>query len=163
LNKQGYFNKKPVKKPLLLPRHLRARLEFCKDHESWTSNDWRSVIFSDESKIQLVNNSYGYVWRKANEKLHPDCVAPTVKFGGGGINVWGSISFRGGGNLAIINGNLNAVGYKKILIDYLLPTYPGLSDASEIFMHDNDPKHQSKEVKKFSFKQKHWCFGMAIE
>jgi len=34
LNKQGYFNKKPVKKPLLLPRHLRARLEFCKDHES---------------------------------------------------------------------------------------------------------------------------------
>ena len=87
MNKLGLFSKKPVKKTKLTPFHIQARMTFCKKYQNWSKSDWHKVIFSDEAKIQLINNAYSRVWRDSNEKLHPDCVEETVKFGGGGLMV----------------------------------------------------------------------------
>jgi hypothetical protein len=51
------------------------------------------------------------------ERYLPACVVPTVKFGGGGILVWGCF-----GPLIILHGNIKAEGYKEILTHYVIST-----------------------------------------
>jgi hypothetical protein len=54
------------------------------------------------------------------ERYLSACVVPTVKFGGGGIAVWGWFSQNGLCALIILCGNLNAQGYKGILTRFIL-------------------------------------------
>ena len=42
------------KKPRLLPRHIRQRLDFALRHQHWTVEDRKRVIFSDETKINRL-------------------------------------------------------------------------------------------------------------
>jgi hypothetical protein len=39
------------KRPLLSKRHRRNRLDFALAHKDWTLDDWKRVIWSDETKI----------------------------------------------------------------------------------------------------------------
>ena len=57
----------------------------------------------------------------------PKCIVLTVKFGGGGIMVWGC--FQGLGPLVPVKGDVNATTYKDILDNYMLPSV-ALSSSS---------------------------------
>lgn len=80
--------------------------------------------------------------------MHPLGVRPTVKFGGGSLMVWGSITPKGVGPLVRIEGTMNKEYYLKILQENL-PTAMDLMGENVvdiIFQHDNDPKHTAKVV-----------------
>jgi hypothetical protein len=65
---------------------------------------------------------------------------PTVKFGGGGITVWGCFSWNGLGSLIILHGNINAEGYKDILTRCILSTVEDqFGDNNSLYQHDNAP------------------------
>jgi hypothetical protein len=42
-----------AQKPLLTKRMRRQWLEFVMEHEDWTVNDWKQVMFSDECRCEL--------------------------------------------------------------------------------------------------------------
>ena len=76
------------KKPKLTRRHKQLRMELAREHQDWTWVDWSVVIFTDESKFTLFrNDGRTYVRRRVGEALLPECIALTVKFGGGGVMV----------------------------------------------------------------------------
>ncbi|GBM38639.1 hypothetical protein AVEN_37441-1 [Araneus ventricosus] len=57
---------------------------------------WNNVLFADESKFKIFGSDGRIiVWRRKNEELNPKNLVGTVKYGGGGVLVWGYMSASG--------------------------------------------------------------------
>lgn len=152
LRKRQFRAKPKIKKPLLLKRHRVARLEFARVHENWTEDDWRQVIFSDESKInRFWSDGRVWIWKKKNVVISDREVSGTVKFGGGGLMVWGCITAKGVGYLTKIDGGLDKELYQDILRGEFLNTcsFYGFNPREIILQQDNDPKHTAKSTLKW--------------
>ena len=101
----GLRGRVACRKPLLRKANIQKRLRFAKEHVNWTLEDWKKVLFTDESKFDLFGtNRRIYVRRRKNERYLNTCLSHTVKHGGGSIMVWGAISFNGVGPLKWIEG-----------------------------------------------------------
>lgn len=139
-----------TKKPLLRRGNKKKRLNWARKHKNWTIDDWKKVLWTDESKFELFGGKRRvFVRRATNEKMHPDCVLPTVKHGGGSVMVWGCFSFAGGGDLYRIKGILDQKGYHSILKNHAVPSGKRLVGKGFVFQQDNDPKHTSKLCAKY--------------
>ena len=152
LRSEGYFACNKRKKPLLSVAHRKARVDFAKTYVSWTVEDWKRVIFSDETKVNIYGSDGNrYCWKQRGSELNQNHVIPTVKFGGGSIMVWSCFSFHGVGYEKLILGTMNSDLYISILEDEYLATLEFYNlDASETyFQHDNDPKHTSRKTRKW--------------
>jgi DDE superfamily endonuclease len=136
------------------------------EHAGWTVDDWKRVIFSDESKFMLFkSDGRQWCWIKPGQALDPRFTKKTVKHGGGSLMVWGCVTAEGMGRLHWINGIMKGVDYIEILNNHLLGTlrYRKLKKTGKtviIFQQDNDPKHTShvasdwfarKKVKKLAW------------
>ncbi|KAG0733696.1 hypothetical protein G6F57_022072 [Rhizopus arrhizus] len=53
LHSVGIYAEIKKKKPLLTEKRKKARLAWAKKHQCWTVHDWRRVIFSDETNINI--------------------------------------------------------------------------------------------------------------
>ncbi len=75
--------------PLLSAKNRKRRLQFAQAHQNWTTEDWKNVAWSDESRF-LPWHSDGRIriWRKKHESMDPSCLVSTVQGGGGVIMVW---------------------------------------------------------------------------
>ena len=126
-------------------------MDFAKKYRNWSVEDWKKVIWSDESKFMLFgSDGRQYCWKKPGEPLRSPHVKPTVKFGGGNIMVWGCFSAKGLGPLVRIEGKMNHKDYINILEDNLLPfIQENYSTNHYKFQDDNAPVHTAKNVKKW--------------
>ena len=98
LEDQNLPGRKIAKKPMLRMKNRRASIEFAKKHVNWTVNDWKNVLFSDETKVNLIgSDGQQFVHRPRNKRLDPKYVSSTVKHEGGNIVLWGCFSFYGMG------------------------------------------------------------------
>ena len=79
--------------PLLSRRHRKERMDFAVSHKEWTLEDWKRVVWSDETKVnRLGSDGRKWVWKQVGEHLNDRLVEGTKKFGGGSIMVWGCMS-----------------------------------------------------------------------
>jgi hypothetical protein len=78
------------KKPLLTAVHRKKWLAFALRHKEWTVEDWKRVMWSDETKINRIgSDGKQWVWKQVGEGLIEREIQGTVKFGGGNSEVWG--------------------------------------------------------------------------
>ena len=139
-----------TKKPFLSKKHRRERLDFAISHQDWTVEDWKRVIWSDETKInRLGSDGRKWVWKKHGEGLSDRLVQGTLKFGGGSLMMWGCMMWEGVGFACKIDGKMDADLYIQILEDELINSINHYEkDVGDvIFQQDNDPKHTSKKAK----------------
>ena len=55
LHKNNLHGRVTRKKPLLKKNHLKARIEFARRHVDESPNFWKSILWSDETKIELLD------------------------------------------------------------------------------------------------------------
>lgn len=149
LHKVGMKAVVKKKRPLLTKKHRKERMDFALAHKDWTVEDWKRVVWSDETKInRLGSDGRKWVWKKTGEALNDRLVNGTVKFGGGNLMIWGCMFWEGPGYATKIDGRMDADLYVSILKDELQESlkYYKKKAGDIIFQQDNDPKHKSKKA-----------------
>ena len=147
------YSRRKVAKTLTISKvNRKRRIEWCRLHKNWTvDNNWKSVIFSDETQVVLGTDNRVYVWRKPEEKWRPECLGlRSVRNGGVRISVsfWGCICYSGVGTLTPIDGNLNTEKYISLLENNLWQVVAKhFGNAPWIFQDDNCPCHMSQGAK----------------
>ncbi|CAK9818710.1 Transposable element Tcb1 transposase [Anthophora quadrimaculata] len=150
LLKSGLRGCVAIKKSLFRKGNKQKRLQYAREHSNWKIEDWKTVLWTDESKFELFGGKRRqFVRRRKGEAYQEACLKPTVKHGGGSVMVWGCISANGVGDLIRINGKLTATQYLEILQQHAVPSGQRLIGNKFLFQHDNDPKHTARIVKNY--------------
>lgn len=137
---------KRMKKPQLKAHHKTARLEFARNHISWTS-DWQNVVFSDEKKFNLDGpDGCQYYWHDLRNDRE---VRLSRNFGGGTVMIWGAYSYNGKTPICFISTRMDSVKYTELLEDALIEYADDIAGPNWIFQQDNAAIHCSKYTKGF--------------
>ncbi|CAJ0964174.1 unnamed protein product [Ranitomeya imitator] len=84
----GLHGKIAARKPLLRTGRKQKRLVWTKKHKEWTLDQWKSVLWSDESKFEIFGSNHRvFVQRRKGEQMDSTCLDPTVNHGGGGADI----------------------------------------------------------------------------
>ncbi|KAF4414769.1 hypothetical protein FACUT_13982 [Fusarium acutatum] len=93
LKAAGYKKTKPTRKPGLTAAMRKERLNWCIAHRDWTLEDWKAVIWSDETSVILLHRRGGYrIWRKSDERFVRSCIRERWK-GSTEFMFWGSFTY----------------------------------------------------------------------
>jgi hypothetical protein len=93
LTQAGYHQCKLTVKPGLTKENKLARLAWCLEREHWTLTDWKNVIFTDETAVQLGGTrGRRRVWRKPEEAFHKHVIRRRWK-GFSEFMFWGAFSY----------------------------------------------------------------------
>ena len=88
-------------RPKLTEKQKAHRLRFCQERKEWTVDDWKRVLFSDESPFQLFhhpNRQNERVWARNPAEVP---TASSVKFPPK-LMVWGMMSYQGLSQLHVV-------------------------------------------------------------
>ncbi len=130
------------KKPYLNRIQKRRRFLWAKAHLKWTVAKWKTVLWSDESKFEVLFGKLGrHVIRTKEDKDNPSCYQRSVQKPAS-LMVWGCMSACGMGSLHIWKGTINAERYTQVLEQHMLPSRRRLFQGRPcIFQHDNARPH----------------------
>ena len=91
-HKLGFHRYVACPKPFINWRNRQKRLQFAREHVKWTIEDWKKVIWTDESSFETGRKARTFVTRRPEEKHCPDCLAKHMHSGQSTVMVWGAIS-----------------------------------------------------------------------
>jgi transposase len=150
LHELGLQNRIAKKKPFLKDQHIQQRKNFASNQKNWSLDDWRKVIWTDESSFETGKNSRQIkVWRSKHEVNELDCLAPTFKSDRSSIMVWGAITYGKKSNLVVMDkGKRTAVHFVEQVYERELGRFWATCDEP-ILMEDGAPVHRSNAPQKW--------------
>ncbi|GFT51910.1 uncharacterized protein TNCV_1226291 [Trichonephila clavipes] len=78
-----------VKKPFFSARKAKLCLQWCREGRHWAFEDWKRVMWSDESSYPLFcTDSRRRIWREPLEAMNPSCFTHPMQGYGGSIMIW---------------------------------------------------------------------------
>lgn len=135
---------------ILTQRHRAARRDWCRRHLRWRRNDWRFVLFSDESRFNVSHaDGRERVYRRRGERFADACVIERDRFGGGSVLVWGGIMDGNKTRLIVINGNINAQAYINDVLAVEAIPFLQRHGPNAILMHDNARPHTAAATRQY--------------
>ena len=162
LRESGLHGQIVARKPLLRRGNKHERCVWVKKHKEWTLDQWKSVLWSDESKFEIFgSNRRVIVPCRKGEQMDFACLVPIVKHGVYGVMVWGCFAGDTVWDLFKIEGILNQHGYHSSLQRHAIPSGLHVVGPSFIFQQNNDPKHTSRLCKGYLTKKE--CDGVLLQ
>lgn len=143
----GLRSRRPLRVPLLTVRHRIARLQWARTHQNWHLEEWRNVLFTDESRFGLVSDDYRLrVWREPGCRNRPERAIQVAPFRGGTEMFWGGIMFGRRTPLIHIPGTMTGAYYLENIINPVIIPMGNELGAQFIFMDDNARPHRTRGV-----------------
>lgn len=143
----GLPSRKMSEKPLINERMKQQRLAFAREYENWGVEDWKKVMFSDESHFELRFGNQASRCRRArgSDRFAPQFTKKTVKHPEK-VMAWGCFSWMGRGGLEFLNKGemMNGPRYLRILDEKL--EFFMAQHATSHFLQDGAPCHRAKMV-----------------
>src|SRR5579859_4762101 len=155
LREEGIRKWRAIKRPLLTQKHTKERLVWAKAHRHWTVDDWKRVIWSDESAIQKDSIATG-VWgfRRQNKKEKYAAWNVRMKARAGNLSqmIWGCFVADKLGPIVFISESVNQDVYMQMLrteFNLFLEALATDTQTTYKFQQDNAHPHISKRTPKF--------------
>ncbi|GBN59442.1 Transposable element Tc1 transposase, partial [Araneus ventricosus] len=132
--------RRPVACIPLTPNHCRLRREWRRAKAHWRT-EWRSVVFSDESRFCLcASDGRVLVRRSPGERLRPTCLRPRHTGPKPGVMVWGANSYDSRSTLVVIPRTRTANVYVSLVIQPVVLPFMN-SIQRRVFQQDNARPH----------------------
>lgn len=153
LRKAGIYSRVAARKPHLTLAHRARRVRFARAHVHWTIEDWKKVIWTDESTFEIGKISRRIVvWRRNKERYASQNLVPTFKSGRTSMMVWGAFIGSRLSTLVTMPKNLRkAVDFVEVVYKGELERFWAevLASGVEgmILMEDGAPIHRSNAPK----------------
>ncbi|GFV86101.1 transposable element Tcb2 transposase [Trichonephila clavipes] len=148
ISKRGLFTRRP-ERCLPLKVDLRHhRLQWCREHKNWTTDQWSRVLFTDESRFSTRSDSQRVlIWREIGTRLYTSNIKERHHYGGSGVLVWGGIMLNGRTELHIFDrGSVIGDRYcEEVLLPHVR-LFRGAIGPDFIFMDDNARPHRTLAV-----------------
>ncbi len=110
------------RKPYVNMVQKRRCVLWAKAHLKRTVSKWKSVLWSDESKFDILVENHGCRVLQAKEEGDlPACYQRSVQKPAS-LMVWGCISVYGMGSLDVSEGTMNAERHVNVLEQHMLPS-----------------------------------------
>lgn len=151
LHEGGLYARRPVLCIPLTQFHKTARLRWAREHVNWTLDQWRSVLFTDESRFSLDSDSRRrLVWREAGTRYHPSNIVERDRYGGAGVLVWGGISIGGRTDLYVLpRGTMTGQRYRDDVLARHVEPFARDHGPGFILQDDNARPHRARLVDRF--------------
>ena len=136
----------PRRRPFMTEKNIENRLIFCNSELNGTIDWEEGVVFSDESRF-CVRDDSRRIWIKKG--IYNDNTFVSEKKYNRGIMVWGAIGYGWRSPLVLIKGTLNSDGYINMLQDNEI--FSSLNEKygekGYYFEQDGASCHRSKKTK----------------
>lgn len=156
LAKEGIHRRKARLAPYLKKEHKEKRMGWARPFKSWTMEEFRHIIFSDECYIHIGGSPGAvYVSRTPDEADLEECFAPRFETSPVKIMVWACVMLGCKGPIVVLDypggqgGGMNSERYQdQVLEGALLDFYTEKSlELGEVyFQQDNARCHTSKST-----------------
>jgi len=153
-----------AEKPGLRAENVAERLEWAMKHKDLTVEDWKRVIWSDESSIWIgVNPRRQWVICPPGKRLNRKYIKKTFKSAQVKVMVWACFTGERLGPLIVCDeGGIGADEHEDLIYDGLFSLIDDLLEPSDdpetiriadentfLFMQDNAPCHKAHHVVEF--------------
>ncbi len=131
-NDVGLNHRIAAKKPYLTRAHREERLGYALEN---INTDWSNVVFSDEKTFQTDKHQRTHLYRPVNSRFDERYIQPNRRSGRVSCGLWGWICRGGPGEMTMISGRLNSVGYVEIMEQVLVPSLEAYGNLQDfVFM-----------------------------
>ncbi len=147
--KLNYRKMRARNKPFVSEVHRKKRLAFVQKYSSWTLDEWRRVLWTDEATFRVSDTKGKKVWRRKGSDPHdPKFTAKSVKHPPS-LMAWGAFSYGGVADLHIFPKGQSVTKdvYLSLLDSRLADCFA--ATGGEVLHQDGAPCHTAHIVKEW--------------
>ncbi|KFM62759.1 Transposable element Tcb2 transposase, partial [Stegodyphus mimosarum] len=151
LHERGLFARRPAVCVPLTSTDRRVRLAWCRQHSDRSTEQWATVLFTDESRFSLnIDSRRTFIWREPETRYLPSKDREINNYGVGGVMVWSGIMLDGRTPVHVLDrGFVTGVRYRDEVLEPYVRLFWGAVGSEFILQDDNARPHRTFLVDEF--------------